>query len=402
MGLGGNAVIAAGRRLETAVQLPAVVPVRAGAGGLALRVLRTVRAHLEPRSAVLHNSLRLAVGLAASVYLARTLGFSHAFWVVLGTLQVLRTSAFGTGRTTVQALAGNVLGVLVGGLFAALAGNHPVLMWIALPLGVFVAAYAATTVGFLLSQAAFTVNLIIVFNLISPAGWQVGLVRIEDVAVGAAVSVAAGVLLWPRGARGDLARSVSSFYRATAAYLQAAFDQLLGSEVGNDIDDQRRRAVRARDRAGESLQVLLSERGAQHLDPQVAAAMVTGGTQGMLVADSLNFVATELGYRAGGCPGGAAEIRTEVLPLLAQLTGLADRLEGVRTSGPGPEPVSVRALRAAALGCLDPRLDEPVARRATLTLVIAGEWVQNLARLEAGLEETVSAAVAASQIQWWR
>lgn len=264
-GLGGNAVIASGRRLETAVQLPAVVPVRAGAGGLALRVLRTVRTHLEPRSAVLHNSLRLAVGLAASVYLARTLGFSHAFWVVLGTLQVLRTSAFGTGRTTVQALAGNVLGVLVGGLFAALAGNHPVLMWIALPLGVFVAAYAATTVGFLLSQAAFTVNLIIVFNLISPAGWQVGLVRIEGVAVGAAVSVVAGVLLWPRGARGDLARSVSSFYRATASYLQAAFDQLLGSEVGNDIDDQRRRAVRARDRAGESLQVLLSERGAQHL-----------------------------------------------------------------------------------------------------------------------------------------
>jgi len=35
-----------------------------------------------------------------------------------------------------------------------------------------------------LGQAAFSVNLIIVFNLISPAGWQVGLVRIEDVAVG--------------------------------------------------------------------------------------------------------------------------------------------------------------------------------------------------------------------------
>jgi hypothetical protein len=121
-----------------------------------------------------------------------------------------------------------------------------------------------------------------------------------------------------------------------------------------------------------------------------------------MVADSPNFVATDPGYRAGGCPGGAAEIRTEMLPLLAQLTGLADRLEGVRTAGPRPEPVSVRALRAAALGCLDPKLDEPVARRSTLTLVIAGEWVQNLARLEAGLEDTVSAAVAASQIHWWR
>ena len=402
MGLGGNAVIAAGRRLDRTVQLPPVVPRRDGPGGVVLRVLRTIQAHLEPRSAVLHNSLRLAIGLAASVYLARTLGFSHSFWVVLGTLQVLRTSALGTGRTTVQALVGNVLGVLVGGLFAAFAGSNPLLMWIALPVGVFVAAYAATTVGFVLSQAAFTVNLIIVFNLISPAGWQVGLVRIEDVAVGAAVSVAAGVLLWPRGARHDLARSVSSFYRATAEYLRATFDQLLGLEVGSDIDARRRRAIRARDRAGESLQVLLSERGARHLDPEVAAAMVTGGAQGMLVADALDFVATDLGYRAHGCPAGAAEIQTEVLPLLAHLTGLADRLEGGLSSGAKPEPVSVQALRAGALRCLDPKVDDPVARRSTLALVIAGEWVLNLERLEAVLEEPVSAAVAASQIKWWR
>jgi len=37
-----------------------------------------------------------------------------------------------------------------------------------------------------------------------------------------------------------------------------------------------------------------------------------------------------------------------------------------------------------------------------MAVVIAGEWVQNLARLEAGLEETVSAAAVASQIRWWR
>src|SRR5256886_8178467 len=51
----------------------------------------------------------------------------------------------------------------------------------ALPVAIFLAAYAATTVGFLISQAAFTVNLIVVFNLLAPAGWQVGLVRIEEI-----------------------------------------------------------------------------------------------------------------------------------------------------------------------------------------------------------------------------
>ena len=74
--------------------------------------------------------------LAFSVLLARTLGLGHAFWVVLGTLSVLRSNALGTGRTTIQALAGSVIGFVAGGLFAAVAGNDPVLMWIAMPIAV--------------------------------------------------------------------------------------------------------------------------------------------------------------------------------------------------------------------------------------------------------------------------
>ena len=292
--------------------------------------------------------------------------------------------------------------MLVGGLFAVLAGNNALLMWVALPFAVFFASYAASTVGFVLSQAAFTVNLIIVFNLISPAGWQVGLVRIEDVAVGAAVSVLAGVLLWPRGARQDLARSTSGFYRAISSYLAAAFDRVLGIEAGMDLATLLRDAVRARDRAGESLQELLSERGARHLDPQAAATLVTDGNEGMLVADALILVATDLGYDAAGCREGATAVRNQVRALLRQLSNLADRLEGVRHADGTLEPVSIEALRSAALGCLERKDGEVLAGRSALALVIAGEWAQDLARLEAGMEQVVSTAVAAERVPWWR
>jgi uncharacterized membrane protein YccC len=315
---------------------------------------------------------------------------------------VLRTSALGTGRTTIQALFGNALGVAVGGLFAGLAGNNSALMWISLPFAIFFAAYAATTVGFVLSQAAFTVNLIIVFNLISPAGWQVGLIRIEDVAAGAAVSVVAGALLWPRGARREVAASVSSFYRSIAAYLALVFDRVLGFEVEGGIDEVRRRAVRARDRAGEGLQVLLSERGRKHLDPQTAAAMVTAGNQGILVADALTVVADDLGYRAEGCVDGAVAIRGQVRAILAQLIRLADRLEHGRPANASGVPVSAKTLRAAALACLDGAEDEPATVHSALALVIAREWAENLARLQTDLETPVSAAVAAARIPWWR
>src|SRR5207244_7492896 len=109
-----------------------------------------------------------------------------------------------------------------------LAGNHPLVMWAALPIAIFVAAYAATAVGFAASQAAFTINLIVIFNLISPAGWRVGLVRIEDLAVGAAISVVVGLLLWPRVARRVVARGVAGFSPAAFAYVGPSFDAVLG------------------------------------------------------------------------------------------------------------------------------------------------------------------------------
>ena len=43
--------------------------------------------------------------------------------------------------------------------------------------------------SFTAGQAAFTMMVLIVFNLIVPTGWQVGLIRVEDVVVGALVGV---------------------------------------------------------------------------------------------------------------------------------------------------------------------------------------------------------------------
>ena len=65
-------------------------------------------------------------------------------------------------------------------------------------------------------------------------------------------------------------------------------------------------------------------------------------------------------------------------------------------------PISVPALRAAALGCMERGDAAPAVHRSALALVIAGEWAQNLARLETGLDRPVSAAVTAARIPWWR
>ena len=400
LALGTNAVIAAGRQPDEAVSLPVTAPRLEGVGGIAIRVGRTIRTHFEPTSTVMQNSLRVAVGLAIAVLLARALGLSHAFWVVLGTLQVLRSTALGTGRTTVQALVGNVIGVVIGGVFALLAGNHPLVMWAALPIAIFIAAYAATAVGFAASQAAFTINLIVIFNLISPAGWQVGLVRIEDLAVGAAISVVVGLLLWPRGARRELARSVAGFYRVVIGYLGRTFDQVLGFEPSG-VDPARRSVIQAAERAGEAFDAFLNERSAPSLDPQTAGFLLSAGNHAILAGDLLDVISTRLRYQASGCPDGARSVRAQVRILLNGFAHLADQLALQQPDG-DIEHVSPRALRAAALDCLRRWRSDKGAGRGAMAVVMAGEWAENLARLEDDLKEPVARAAEAARTPWWR
>ena len=399
--LGTNAVIAVGRQPDGTLSLPITAPRLEGVRGTAIRVARTIRTHLEPTSTVIQYSLRVAVGLALAVLVARMLGLSHAFWVVLGTLQVLRSTALGTGRTTVQALIGNVIGVVIGGVFAILAGNHPLVMWAALPIAIFVAAYAATAVGFAASQAAFTINLIVIFNLISPTGWQVGLVRIEDLAVGAAISVVVGVLLWPRGARRELARSVAGFYRAVIAYLDRSFERVLGLQPPTGPDPARRSVIQAAERAGEAFDAFLNEGSAPSLDPQRAGFLLAAGNHAILAGDLLDVISTRLGYQATGCPDGARSVRAQVSILLNGFSRLADRL-ALEKKHRDIEPVSQRTLHAAALDCLRRWRNDESAGRGAMAVVMAGEWAQNLVRLEDDLKEPVAQAVDAARTPWWR
>ena len=385
--LGRHAITAAGAKTD--------------ASDAAVDALSAIRTHLGSPSTVLQGSLRVAIGLALAVFVARTLDLSHAFWVVLGTIQVLRSNALGTGRTIVSAVAGNALGVVVGGLFAVVAGSAPAVMWIAFPVTVFVAAYSATTIGFMLSQAAFTINLIIVFNLISPAGWQVGQVRIEDLLVGAVISLLVGVLLWPHGARRELARALASAYRDLVVYLEQGFDRVLGFEPVTSPDSARKVVLRARDRADAAFDTFITEKGDRSFDQETAAFLLSSANHGILAGDLLGVVAG-MGYQAGACADGALEEREQVRALLAAYRNLADRLDlEPRIAGPHAS-VSLSALRQAELGCLRRWQTDAGVGKGAMAVVMAAEWMQNLTRLEADLEEPVGAAVEAARKPWWR
>lgn len=192
---------------------------------------RLARAHASMRSVWLRNSLRGGLALALAVLIGQLADIQHAFWVVLGTMSVLRSSALATGSTIWLALLGTFAGIVVGGLLVVGVDNDPTALWILLPFVTALAAYTPRAVSFAAGQAAFSIVVLILFNLLNPTGWQVGLLRIEDVAIGAGVSLLVGVLFWPRGAATVLRRALAAAYAGSATYLEQTLDALLAGQA---------------------------------------------------------------------------------------------------------------------------------------------------------------------------
>ncbi len=69
-----------------------------------------LRGHLNARSVRFRTACRAGIGLAAAVLVAKGMSVDHTFWVVLGTLSVLRSNTLGTGATALQALLGAFVG----------------------------------------------------------------------------------------------------------------------------------------------------------------------------------------------------------------------------------------------------------------------------------------------------
>jgi len=157
--------------------------------------------------------------------------------VVLGAIVVLGSSALTTGTKVLQAMIGTAIGVILGAALIAVVGVNPGVLWALMPIAVFAAAYVPRVATFTAGQAALTMMVLIVFNLIVPTGWRVGLLRIEDVTAGAAVAVAASLLLWPRGASASVYAAISAAVDIGSQYLRVAVHRVTRG-ASEEIDDR--------------------------------------------------------------------------------------------------------------------------------------------------------------------
>lgn len=246
--------------------------------------------YLSTRSITVINSLRTGLALALAVVVTLTLPVQNGLWVALGALAVLRSSAATTRTSVARALTGTAIGFVIGTLVIAVLGVDPVVLWTLLPLATFGSTYVLSVGSFTASQAMFTMQVLIVFNMMRPTGWQVGLIRIEDVVIGALVGLVVSLLLWPGGAQQAVQRAIADAVVAGSWYLDAAVTRVtrgVSPETDAAVAELGEDALIAARSHGDAVRVYLMEtNGAiDALQVETASLIPRLRTTGDIIAD---------------------------------------------------------------------------------------------------------------------
>jgi hypothetical protein len=216
-------------------------------------------------------------------------------------------------------------------------------------------------------------------------GWTVGVVRIEDVAIGCAVSILVGGLLWPRGLSSVVGDDLADSFRTGASYLTQAVHWASGSRASPP--DDALAAVTCASRLDDALRGFLAEQGSKRIGLRELWRLVGGSLRLRLTAHSITNLPRN-GSGIGG-PDDALDQRT------AALTAWYRRLAEVvgRPHG-GPVP----ALQAPAFD--DGEIGSAPSESGY------GVWLDEyLEHLGEHLAELVPPALRVAEVRrrpWWR
>ena len=248
-----------------------------GESTLALSLQRA-RGHFTPRSVVFQNALRLALGLAAARYLAGSFDLSHGSWVLLATLTLMRTTASATRSAMWPAFLGTLAGALITGGLLLVFGQEPDVFTVLMPIAFFASfslgPLAGPFVGPAAGQFFMTLAVAALFVQVAPETWQLAEARLIDVVLGGVVGSLVGLLVWPRGGSGEIARAIANTLHSASEHILTTTRFLTGSER-SQLESTFRRTLQDFLLAGESLTQRLTEpggeRNGEHRDAFVRA-----------------------------------------------------------------------------------------------------------------------------------
>jgi hypothetical protein len=182
------------------------------------------------------------------------------------------------------------------------------------------------------------VTIVVLFNLLAPVGWTVGLLRIEDVAIGCAVSLAVGLLFWPRGVSSVVGDDLADAFRSGAAYLTQSVEWALSELLvpPSAALASASTAIRLED----AVRGFLTEQGSKRLSKEDLWTLVNASSRLRLASQTL------------------AQLRTETPAAAGDFTGACLPLAGSDEYAGAPACVMLRSATAGLAGFYEAVADE--------------------------------------------
>jgi uncharacterized membrane protein YccC len=267
-----------------------------------------------------------------------------------------------------------------------------------MPITAFLAAYTPSAIHFVVGQASFTIFVVVLFNLLVPQGWRTGLIRLGDIALGAAVSLVVSVLFWPRGASAELRGVWKLAIDANGRYVAGAVNDRLGIPDDAAADEAlvsaRRAAVAAERRASETFISYLGEQGRRRLSVSSAQEMLATSLLVNEIGGALEYMPV-VPATSGPCRDAADTLEEEASELAARFA-----LDGT------VEPIDARiedwhrrSVEAVG-GCV--AASGADAGATVLGVSWTSSWLRHLWHVAERAEHADAEAATATARNWWR
>ncbi|MBV9389183.1 MAG: FUSC family protein [Chroococcidiopsidaceae cyanobacterium CP_BM_ER_R8_30] len=235
------------------------------------RALEVLRNNLTLNSAVFRHALRLGVTTAVAVIISSLFGLKEGYWVTLTVVVILKPYSGATFQRGLQRVLGTVSGGILAVILAAKIHSPLVIAFLLFPLTVTTLALQPINYG--LFVFFLTPQVILMDNVLHPGNWLLALDRIENTAIGGALALIGGYLLWPSREHQRLPDQFATTITANGIYFQTVLAKYLGQESEEkSIQKALNKARLENTNAEVSFQRLLSEPHQQrnNLEPLIA------------------------------------------------------------------------------------------------------------------------------------
>lgn len=296
-------------------------------------VVASLRANLNFRSAVFRHAVRLSICLTIAGAIARATDWSHAYWIPMTVVLVLRPDFAGTFSRGLQRIAGTIVGLIVATAVFYWLPQTLAVQVTAIGIGVFLLRWLGPA-NYGLFAMGVTAVIVLMLTLTGAAPKELITDRLVDTSIGGMLALSA-YAAWPT--REPVADAMAKLLAAYRLYFGAVARNYLRSQSAGALADRERLAARlARSNLEASIDRLTAEpsTGVQQIESLRA-----------MMASSHRLVhaimALESAARQSPVPGASAQRERFVADVATTLSGLERVLQGHATT-----PAEMPDLRA--------------------------------------------------------